>query len=371
MQEKGGRNAQVANWLLEAGPANFMRVTGAVYPNFLGFNVASVMQNLTQPFLVTAPELGAQLGPRYILRTFAKVKDIRQMLQDAAQYSPAQWSTELQTVLESGLRRSWIGTVTDSAIRVYTKLAMALYEFAEKANRAFVVSMGRELTKDVLANDKTAMKYLQKINVGTRKEVMDALAAKDSAKVEQLLINNLLDKTIFQYNKGSMSQFGRSMGPVMSTLSKWPTVLAGDVIDTYERRGAGKGSMDLARKYVGPLALLASLNAALTGGEAFKQEDPQLGALIGRKQGLTSLSPLMSLKQEWGAPPVVQSARKVTEGALTGDMNKVVKGLASVGDAYLPVIPGVLRTMNDVSKLTTGEENEVRSLESLFEAVTE
>jgi hypothetical protein len=356
---------------MEAGPNNFMRVTGAVYPNFLGLNVRSALQNLTQPFLVTAPELGVVLGPRYIMRTFAKTKDLRTIMQDAAQYSPAQWSTELQSVLESGLKRSWIGEVTDEGIRKYTKLAMGMYEMAEKANRTFVVSMGRELTKDVLANDKVAMQYVQKMGAGLRREVMDALAAKDSTKVEQLLINNLLDKTIFQYNTGSMSQFGRSMGPVLSTFSKWPTVLVGDVIDTYERRGAGKGSMDLARKYMGPLVLLASLNAAISGGKPFTQEDPQIAATIGGKQGLTSLSPLMSLKQGIGMPPVVQSGKKIAEGALTGDMNKVMQGLSSVGDAYIPVLPSILRTMNDVSKLTTGEETEFKNLESLFEAVSE
>jgi hypothetical protein len=371
MQEKGGRKAQLANWMLEAGPNNFMRLTGAVYPNFLGFNVRSAIQNLTQPFLVTAPELGAQLGPRYILRTFSKMNNMKKMLQDAEQYSAAQWSTELQTVLESGLKRGWIGEKTDAGIRKYTKLAMGMYEVAERANRAFVVSMGREMAKDVLANDKLAMQYVQKMGAGVRREVLAAMANKDSAKVEQLLVNNLLDKTIFQYNRGAMSEFGRAMGPVLSTFSKWPTVLVGDVIDTYERQGAGKGSLDLARKYVGPLALLATMNAAISGGKPFTQEDEQIAATIGGKQGLTSLSPLMSLKQGIGTPPVVQSAAKITEGALTGDMNKVVKGLASVGDAYIPVVPSILRTINDVSKLTEGEEAEVKSLESLFEAVTE
>ncbi len=371
MADKGGTKGRLATMLLEGGANNFMRFTGAVYPNFLGFNVRSALQNMTQPFLVTAPELGAVLGPRYIMRTLPKLANVKRLMQTAEQYRAAQWSTELQSVLESSMKRSWIGEKSDKVLRQYTNLAMGMYELAERANRAIVVDMGQELAKDILAKDKTAMQYLSKLNTGVRREIQDAIAKGDAAAAEKLIVNNLLDKTVFQYNKLSMSEFGRAMGPVMSTFSKWPTVLAGDIIDTYERRGAGKGSMDLARKYLGPLALLAAGNAALTGGEAFKQEDVQTAALIGGKQGLTSLSPLMSLKQGIGMPPLVQSGKKITEGALSGDENKVIQGLASVGDAYIPAIPGILRTINDVSKLTEGEETEVRSLESLFEAVTE
>jgi len=371
MAEQGGAKGRLANMLLEGGANNFMRFTGAVYPNFLGFNVRSAIQNMTQPFLVTAPELGAILGPRYIMRVLPRLGNVRRLMQQAEQYRAAQWSTELQSVLESNMKRTWIGEKTDKGIRQYTNLAMGMYELAERANRAIVVDMGRELAKDILAKDKQALKYLAKMGVGARRNIEDAIASGDTALAEKLLINNLLDKTVFQYNKLSMSQFGRAMGPVMSTFSKWPTVLAGDIIDTYERQGAGKGSMELARKYFGPFVLLAAGNAAITGGEPFKQEDVQTAALVGGKQGLTSLSPLMSLKQGIGMPPLVQSGKKFTEGALTGDMNKVVGGLASVGDAYMPVIPGILRTINDVSKLTEGQETEIRSLESLFDAVTE
>lgn len=371
MADKGGTKGRLANMLLEGGANNFMRFTGAVYPNFLGFNVRSALQNMTQPFLVTAPELGAVLGPRYILRTLPKLGNLKTLMQTAEQYRAAQWSTELQSILESGMKRSWIGEKSDKLIRQYTSLAMGIYEVAERANRAIVVNMGQELTKDILAKDKVALQYLSKLNVGARREIQDAIARGDTGAAEKLLINNLLDKTAFQYNRLSMSEFGRAMGPVMSTFSKWPTVLAGDIIESYERQGLGKGSLELSRKYLGPLVLLAAGNAVLTGGEAFKQEDVQTAALIGGQQGLTSLSPLMSLKQGIGMPPVLQSAKKLTEGALSGDMNKVVNGLSSVGDAYIPVIPSILRTINDVSKLTEGEEAEVKNLETLLESLAE
>jgi len=292
-------------------------------------------------------------------------------MQQAENYRAAQWSTELQTVLESGMKRSWLGEATDKTIRQYSNVAMAMYEMAERANRAIVVDMGQELAKDVLAKDATALKFVGKLNVGTRRAVEEAIKEGNAQEVEKLLVNNLLDKTIFQYNRGSMSEFGRAMGPVLSTFAKWPTVLVGDILDTYERQGMAVGSMDLARKYVGPLVLLAGANAALSGGKPFSQEDVQTQALIGGKQGLTGLSPLMSLKQGIGMPPLVQAGKKITEGALSGDMNKVVQGVSNIGDAHIPVIPSILRTINDVTKLTTGEEAEVKNLQTLLETLAE
>lgn len=375
MAEKGGTKGQLANWMLEAGPNTFMRFTNAVYPNFLGFNIRSAIQNMTQPFLVTAPELGAVLGPAYILRTLPKLANLKQVLTDAEQYRAAQWSTELQTVLEAGLKRSWIGEASDTTIAKFNKLAMGLYETAERANRAFVVSMGRELAKDVLnpgaGLHKSAMDFVGKLNPGVRNAVKEAIAAQNTKEVERLLINNLLDKTIFQYNRGSMSEFGRTMGPVLSTFSKWPTVLVGDILEAYEREGLVKGTLQNMRKYVGPLVLLASANAALTEGKPFTQEDEQIAALIGGESGLTSMSPLMALRQGIGLPPLVQSGIKVTQGALTGDIDKAIRGLTSLGDAYIPVIPSIMRSINDASKLTTGEETEVRNLETLLETLAE
>lgn len=371
MAQKGGSKGRLATMLLEGGTNNFLRLTGAVYPNFLGFNVRSAIQNMTQPFLVTAPELGIVLGPRYILRTMPRMANLKRMMQQAEQYRAAQWSTELQTVLESGMKRSWLGEATDKTIRQYSNVAMAMYEMAERANRAIVVDMGQELAKDVLAKDATALKFVGKLNVGTRRAVEEAIKQGNAQEVEKLLVNNLLDKTIFQYNRGSMSEFGRAMGPVLSTFAKWPTVLMGDILDTYERQGMAVGSLDLARKYIGPLVLLAGANAALSGGQPFSQEDVQTQALIGGKQGLTGLSPLMSLKQGIGMPPLVQAGKKITEGALSGDMNKVVQGVSNIGDAHIPVIPSILRTINDVTKLTTGEEAEVKNLQTLLETLAE
>ena len=363
---------RISEWMLEGGANTSMRLFGSVYPNFLGFNIRSALQNLSQPILMTAPELGAK-GMEYSMRALKNCAvNPKEAIQAGGMYRAAQWSTELSTVLEANLRRSWIGKASDKTIDTYAKISMAMYESAERANRVIVVQMGKELTKDVLAGNEAARRYVQKLNPGMRNAVKEAVAANDSKLVEELLVNNLLDKTIFQYNKLSMSNFGRAAGPILSTFSKWPTAIAGDVIDAYARKGVGQGSKELFGRYMLPLAMLGMANMVLTeDSKMFGQDDPQMQALIGGKKGLTGLSPLMSLTQGIGVPPIVVSVGKFGKALLDGDIDKAGSALASIGDAYIPMIPGALRAMNDVTKLTTGDENEVKSLETLFEAVTE
>jgi len=362
----GSVEARIAENLLHMGTNVVPKFMASVYPNFLGFNLRSALQNASQPLLMTAPELGPK-GVEYATRALAEfAKDPKTAIRLGGEYTAAQWNTELIAVLESSMRRNSLEKSFDKVSDGYTKMAMGMYEMAERANRVIVVQMGKLVAKDLLAGDPTARKYLNNLNVGMRNELMDAIKANKPELVEQMIVNNLLDKTVFQYNRLSMSNFGRVMGPVLSVFSKWPTAIAGDVLDAYARKGMGKGSKELAGRYLAPFAVLGVLNLAITGESAFKQEDPQIQALIGGKKGLTGLSPLQSLTQGIGIPPVTVSAKDFAMGLMSGDLDKASTAVASLGDAYIPMIPGLLRTMNDVSRLTTGDETEYKSLEAIY-----
>lgn len=366
VRDRGGPEGRIAENLLHLGSNVVPKFFASVYPNFLGFNLRSALQNLSQPLLMTAPELGVK-GTEYSIRALAEIaKDPKMAIKLGNEYRAAQWNTELIAVLESSMKRNAIEKSFDKVSDGYTKLAMGMYEAAERANRVVVVQMGKLLAQDIMKGDPAARKYLSKLNVGMRNEIKDALKANNAEAVEKLLINNLLDKTIFQYNRLSMSNFGRVMGPVLSVFSKWPTAIAGDMLDAYARQGIAKGSKDLAGRYLAPFALLAVANTAISDAGAFKQDDPQIQALVGGQKGLTGLSPLQSLTQGIGIPPAAVSAKDFMMGLMSGDMNKASSAIAKLGDAYIPMIPSLLRTMNDVSKLTTGDETEYKSLEAIY-----
>lgn len=370
IRDKHGADSQLgrmAENLLYLGNNTVPKFLSAVYPNFLGFNLRSALQNLSQPLLMTAPELGVS-GTAYAARAIAEIaKDPKRAMQRGSDFRAAQWNTELVAVLESSMKRNAIEKGFDRVSEDYTKFAMGMYEAAERANRIITVQMGKLLVKDILAGDATARKYLSKLNVGMRNEIMEAMKANNPELVEKLIINNLIDKTIFQYNRLSMSNFGRVAGPVLSVFSKWPTAIVGDILDVYARRGVARGSVDLMGKYIAPFAMLAIANKAMLGGKAFEQEDPQIQAIVGGKKGLTTLSPLQSLTQGIGVPPAAVATGKFAVGLMGGDLDKAASAVASMGDAYIPMIPSLLRTWNDISRITTADETEYKSLEAIYQ----
>lgn len=369
VRDKGGPDStagRIADNMLYLGTNVVPKFFASVYPNFLGFNIRSTLQNMAQPLTTTVPELGLK-GTEYAMRAYAEIlRDPKMAIKMGGQYRAAQWNTELVQQLEAGLRKGAVEKSFDKAIDGYTKLAMGMYEFGEVCNRVAVVQMGKLLARDIVSGDSGARKYIKNLNVGMRNELMDAIKSNKTELVENLVINNLLDKTVFQYNRLSMSNFGRVMGPVLSVFSKWPTAIAGDVIDAYARKGVGQGSKDLAGRYMAPFMLLAVANAAISDAGAFEQDDPQIQALVGGKRGLTGLSPLQSLTQGIGVPPAAVSAKDFAMAMMAGDLDKAGSAVAKLGDAYIPMIPGLLRTINDVSRLTTAEETEYKSLEAIY-----
>lgn len=362
----GSASRRMADNLMYLGNNVVPKFFASVYPNFLGFNLRSTLQNMSQPLLMTAPELGAE-GYEYALKAYGNIlKNPKAAIREGGKYRAAQWNTENVAALEAGLRRGAIEKGFDKAVDGYTKLAMGMYELGETANRITTVQMGKLLSADVIAGNATARKYMSKLNVGMRNELKDAINANDTARIEELVVNNLLDKTLFQYNKLAMSNFGRVMGPVLSVFSKWPTAIAGDVLDTYARQGIAKGSRDLSGRYLAPFVVLAVLNTTISDAGAFEQDDPQIQALVGGKRGLTGLSPLQSLTQGIGVPPATVSAKDFAMGIMAGDLDKAASAVAKLGDAYIPMIPGLLRTINDVSRLVTADETEYKSLEAIY-----
>lgn len=366
---------RIADWTLETGPEVVPKIYNAVYTNFLGFNVPAAMQNMSQSILMTAPEIGVVDGQKYVARALANIaKDPKGTAAHGTKFRPAQFNTELLPFLEAGLNQGAVAAGFSKLERKYTQVAMAMYEGAERATRIIVAQMGKELAKDIIEKTATGNKFLMNLNPGMRKEVMEALASKDTAKVERLISNNLMDKTVFQYNKLSMSAFGRAAGPVLAVFSKWPTAIAGDIADVLKRKGIKEGTANLGQKYLAPYAMLAVLNYAATGGEsAFEQPDTRVQGIIGGKKGLSSLSPVGTiasmLEPERGiaTPPAMVGAKRFLQGALNADVDYMARAAASMGDAYVPMLPSLLRTWNNASKIITGDEAEYRSLESIYQ----
>jgi len=148
--------------------------------------------------------------------------------------------------------------------------------------------------------------------------------------------NYISAKTLFNYNRQTLSAFGRFMGPMLSVFTKWPSSIAGDIYRTFLNKGLKGGSKDVGVRYLGPLATAVMVQQMLpeniTDSERFR-------AVFGR-EGLASSSPVLTVKQiaegQFFAPPAVTATQDLAIGILTADPSKVWKWFNNTVSAFVP-----------------------------------
>ena len=84
-----------------------------------------------------------------------------------------------------------------------------------------------------------------------------------------------MSETQFNYNRTTLSEYGRYMGPVFTMFTKWPLSIAGDVRSKLLNEKQYKKA---ATKYLGPLAAFTAADAMLSP-EAFRDWDDRKPAL--------------------------------------------------------------------------------------------
>ena len=356
----------LAEWLSDDSQALSI-IARQVYPNFLGFSVRAALTNLTQPFLVTMPELGYKYATPKVLgayaqmaqdlskgRTFvlkdasvaaelgAKVGDtvtsrnLAHFLRNEGQLQ-RQWTSELEAAVSGSVRDGWLGRATKGAIERYSQVAMYMYEGAEKANRAVALNVADSITRDLLSGSADARKFMLTVEPAYRTRFQQLLKQGNQTQLQEAVRNFVVGRTIFNYDKAALSEYGRSMGHLFSTFTKWPLSVASNVLEEYETKGIGKGSARVAAKYVLPFAALYAFSHLLEDEEG---PSPQQQFLFG-KQGIQAAAPIGSVKAVLSgdllAPPVLGVPGAVLQALVTADPEK---GLKAVENAFSSFVPG-------------------------------
>jgi hypothetical protein len=335
--------------MLADAPDFFVNLTNQVYPNRLGWNVKSAATNATQPILMSIPEIGAKYGTKLYMAAYAKaaqdvakgvtIKLSPEMAQQLGKQAGEEittknlalvlrnkgvlgenWNAELSKMAKSNV---FVNAANEHAITRITKNAaetanrlnqkgMALFELTESINRYTTDAAARTMAKDFLEGNADAIKYFNKgMGSAYKNAIMKAKEAGDSAKVEELFAQHLTAKTMFNYDRIQMSEFGRYLGPGLSSFTKWPTSIAGDIAMTARTKGAKEASIDIGRRYVAPLALLGLLQNAVLSDDTKKSVEYK--TVFGAK-GLTGSAPLGSVldiaEGKVGTPPLVSTAGK-------------------------------------------------------------
>jgi hypothetical protein len=367
--------AKASLQLIKAIPELGEQATRQIYDNTLGyFSLRAPLQNLTQTFTKTAPALGTRYGYTTVMRAAYQLnKNIRTELPRLLEKSkalgnvPAEFSRAGEAAIAEGVRRTALYRMPADSLAAAGKVGMVLFSKAEELNRALVTGIAEVMAKDIAAGSPVALRSLKR-NFPPYIQEAVLRSPKDADKI---LAKHLNDTTMFNYNRASMSEFGRTMGPLFSAFSKWPTAQLGEAVEILRSKGAVRGGADIGARLLVPLALLQAVDATLGEQNVMNPEGPGLSdrqkKLLG-SAGISQSAPAGALKGiaagEIFTPPVLDAfMATLVKPVQTGeDVEGIINGMSrGAGKAAMTFLPGAgaLRLIfDDLVTYVTGERPE-------------
>lgn len=329
-----------------------------IYPYALGMKASKLTQNLLSPVVLGMPTLGIR-NSHLVIQGVADLirvgpREMARILRREG-LAPADQPFEAHRWLAEGLERSPLKRYGRGALEAVNKLAMHMYQKTDDLTRGVTYFAARRLAEDMRRGVPRALEALDRMGPGYAASVREQLArGEDVSREVAAWLNGY---TQFNYNRAAMSEYGRFMGSLFSTFSKWPTSIAGDFAGHIDR-GTRDGKlpaelMKLGWKYLGPwLALLGAQRVLL---EPAAESTPELEAVVGRD--ITAAAPgssLRSLLKGDLAGPLPRAAGEVASAATSDEPEKL--GAALLRN-MAPFMPGgvVLRFYYDDLPTWRGE----------------
>jgi len=342
----------------------------AIYPNFLGYNPRAYVRNLTQPYTMTARELGVGIqGDILALTSTQKVlkegmKEAQKRfsklgLVDARDPRPEDFEG-LRSGLSSYFKDSKWARRFDRSLDKYNHAAMYLYGKTDTMNRLVTAQMAEDISKLVMAGRTKWLKNAPQQVRNNVQKLLDEGASQD--EITTAIGKWMQVKTQLSYAKDDMYEFGREMGPLFAMLSKWPTSITSDVAVKIMKDGRA-GATRAAMKYLPLLALANVLQGGLD--RSFDPKSAQSKEMFGYG-GLRSWMPGNSISGITDAfiPIHLQTALESSQELLNlgGDaasgrwdkssarqLQKVLKDNAM---RFTPVVGNVMKTKERAEKLS-------------------
>lgn len=353
-----------------------------IYPNFLGLSPRAALMNAAQPFLMTVPELGYAYGTPRLLSAYMDIakllsgkvtgkvelnaamaarmgkrpgdiistNELTRLLKGTGR-TPVQFQAELMDTLGRGISESSLYKGITRPLEKWNEFAMSAFTGAETLNRMAASLTGLGVAQDILGHNGVKMQaagkaFVERMGSGYRRSINEALGRQDTGRVAELLQNYMISKTIFNYNRATMSAYGRSMGPLLSSFTKWPLTIAGDIIQNFSRgESVGQkvrgGISKTGLHYMAPLALLYAANEAV---KPAIDDQEWAKRLLGSK-GLVGIAPVAAVGDivsgDLQAPPVVSVVRGLGAGLVTADASKLWRALNDGIAAFTPAVPAL------------------------------
>jgi hypothetical protein len=221
--------------------------------------------------------------------------------------------------------------------------------------------MAETMARDLASGSKLANRAIARMPSWVQKEI-----TRNPQQAAEIVAKYLNDATMYNYNRVSMSEYGRTMGPLFSAFSKWPTATVGEVVNEIRSKGILKGAARNWEKFVTPFLLLQSFDYMM--GERMGEKDSlsdRQKKLLG-SYGLSQSAPIGSiggiLKGEIFTPPAIDAfIQTAVTPVLEGDAAQLERG---AGSAVMNFVPGagIMRLLfDDLVTYFSGDRPEGKS----------
>jgi len=336
---------------------NFL--SNQIYPNLLGWRAVPILTNAISGIARAAPELGGTYG----YTTYARgLVWARQNWSNGAKelidkgYVPGQWTRTGQKALSDGIRASGLVDLPVQGLEKLNALGMSLYTKSEELNRISLLGMAKMMTHDLGNGVASAQKALKRFPSSVQRDVS---RARSTEEVENILMRHMNSTIAFNYNRPSLYEFGRTLGPIFATFAKWPTAIAGEIISEYRTKPMNAATRRVAERYAAPLMAFAAVDYMMR--EELEESD-RLQKLLG-KTGITKAAPITSVaaftRGDIFTPPAVDVVMKdIITPISKAEALEVSRGLGRATQVYFPGAGFYRFLTEDVPTFITGEKPE-------------
>lgn len=354
----GGRQDTIAAALSEAERKFKSYVTGRGYPSLAkipdymkamssnmyanllgGSNMFASMQNLATPALSAIPDIGMKTGTASWLNSLGKIAQLKKNIGEDKLEDFLAKKGLLKTQISPELARSLGQTgAVGAGVRKFNQYWLTLFEKSEQLARAQVYFMGQDLGSKIASNPEWGAQFINKLNSPSyRRSMGTALQTGNVVELQNQMTRYLNSNHLLNYDKAAQSAYGRYVGSALSAFTKWPTTMWGKVVQELYDKGATRGSMEVTRKILAPMAALGVVDTAL------RDQDT-------KHRKLSSLSPGEALTNIRVTPVPGKVAGDIVSAIKEADAHKLRRAVLTGASMYIPVVGAVLKTGLDINK---------------------
>lgn len=309
-----------------------------VHATYLGLpNLVTPVRNLAQTLSMTAPELGGVYGYKAVL------KGVKDLVTGGLSKS----KEDLKKIgMEVTHNRFEIEEPTVAGVRKVNELLLSLHSLTDEFNRGITLGAAKNVVKDVAAGVPEALAALQRAPKSVQGRVRFNLANGNVAAAEEELAKHLIAKTQFIYGKEGRTQLSRTLGPVLTMFTKYPTEIFSDI-------WLNPMNLRTVEKHLAPLLAVYAGNWALDSAGAFDSKSTKrfLGSSIMSMAPVTSISPT-NLSAPPAAKLTIEAMSVADELLRTGKVKRNTKDLKKAITPFVPVYGAYLNAVEREKRLS-------------------